>query len=245
MVTRFWHRYRMIGLERLPPSPVLFVCNHSGCGACEVIGMIGAWWRHFGLTRSPRALMHDTFYLIPGIAHLERAVGALRANRENGLAVLEAGRDLVVFPGGDLDACRPLWQARRVIFGNRRGYARLALEAGVPVVPVATRGSHYTYLVTPLTPVVGWLVHKTGLTRARRFPVTFALIAVIVSAFACPWWVTALAVVCFVVPNPVRITTEVLEPIDVVAATAHIADPAARVEAVHALVHGALEGSLK
>ena len=94
MVTRFWHRYRMIGLERLPPSPVLFVCNHSGCGACEVIGMIGAWWRHFGLTRSPRALMHDTFYLIPGIAHLERAVGALRANRENGLAVLEAGRDL-------------------------------------------------------------------------------------------------------------------------------------------------------
>jgi hypothetical protein len=42
------------------------------------------------------------------------------------------------------------------------------------------------------------------------------------------------------VPNPSRVTTDVLEPIDVRALTAHIADHDARIEAAHALVHGAL-----
>jgi len=42
-------------------------------------------------------------------------------------------------------------------------------------------------------------------------------------------------------PNPVRITSEVLPPIDVTQATAHLSDPAERIEAAHQLVHGALQ----
>jgi hypothetical protein len=50
-------------------------------------------------------------------------------------AELAAGRDVITFPGGDLDAGRPFHLPRVVRFGNRRGYAKLALEAGVPIVP--------------------------------------------------------------------------------------------------------------
>jgi hypothetical protein len=42
------------------------------------------------------------------------------------------------------------------------------------------------------------------------------------------------------VPNPVPISITVLEPIDLRARTAHIEDPESRIEAAHALVHGAL-----
>jgi hypothetical protein len=43
-----------------------------------------------------------------------------------------------------------------------------------------------------------------------------------------------------VVPTPVRITSEVLAPIDLRAAVEHLSDEHARVEHAHQLVYGAL-----
>ena len=86
--------------------------------------------------------------------------------------------------------------------------------------------------------------------RNERFPITVgALLVVLAAALAIagalsPWWILA-ALLAAIVPTPVRITTEILEPIDVCAATAHIADPAERVEAAHHLVHGTLARAVK
>jgi hypothetical protein len=55
-----------------------------------------------------------------------------------------------------------------------------------------------------------------------------------------PGYWLAVAALCLLVPNPVPISITVLEPIDLRARTAHIEDPESRIEAAHALVHGAL-----
>jgi 1-acyl-sn-glycerol-3-phosphate acyltransferase len=129
---------------------------------------------------------------------------------------------------------------RAVVFGDRRGYVRLALKTGVPVVPFATIGSHHTYLLLPwIGDALGARLRRWGVVRDARVPVPLASLGVLAATIACalgaaPLWALALAVAALV------ITTDILEPIDVRAATALIEDPAARVEAAHRLVHGRL-----
>jgi 1-acyl-sn-glycerol-3-phosphate acyltransferase len=243
---RIWFRYRMRRMDRVPRGPALLVGNHSGIGVADVLCMLGAWRARHGLERRGVGLMHDLFVAMPVVGWIARSFGAVAAKPELARQAFDRGYDVLVFPGGDLDACRPLHMPRDVRFGPRRGYVRLALERGVPVVPVATIGSHWTYLVLPGG---AWLARVFGAKRAARvvsWPVTVgavvlvAVIALAAASVVSPWWILA-AVVAAIVPSPFRVTSEVLPPIDVCAATAHIADPAERVESAHRLVHGALQ----
>lgn len=244
-VNGVWFRYQLRGTWRVPAGGCLFVGNHSAIGIADVLCLLGGWTLAFGTTRRAVGMMHKMFVQAPIVGHIARAFGAVYADPENAREALARGWAVACFPGGDLDACRPVTEARLVHFGPRRGYVRLALAQGVPVVPVATVGSHYTYT---LLPGGAWIARVTRMkrwARCERFPLVlgvlgaFAIDALAVAGIV-PWWCVALAAVAALVPNPVRITTEILAPIDVCALTAHITDPAARVEAAHALVYGAL-----
>ena len=182
--------------------------------------LVAGWWRHFGTERPVSGMMHDFFLRVPGIGHYYRAIGAVSASRAACLAVLNAGRDVLVFPGGDIDACRPIHQPRRVDFGPRRGYIHVALDSGVPIVPMATIGSHYT---CPMAPGGRLLARGLGLERrlrVHRVPLTLSPILL-----------------------PARITSELLAPLDLVAATRDLPE-GGRIEAAHALVIGALRDAV-
>lgn len=132
----------------------------------------------------------------------------------------------------------PVWTAPRGS-PSRRG-APLDTERSL-----ATIGSHLTYVLLPGGASIARVTRMKSWARCERFPLVLGevcALTVLALAFAhvAPWWVAAIALLIALVPNPIRITTEVLPPIDVAAETAHIADPTARIEAAHALVHGAL-----
>nr|MBK7068987.1 hypothetical protein [Deltaproteobacteria bacterium] len=81
--------------------------------------------------------------------------------------------------------------------------------------------------------------------RAHTIPLPLGWLAIVgaIAMFAIhllPWWGVMTVVVAGLVPNPVQITSEVLPPIDLRTATAHLAGDAAKVEHAHALVYGAL-----
>jgi 1-acyl-sn-glycerol-3-phosphate acyltransferase len=242
--TRALFRYALRGLDRLPPAPCLFVGNHSGAGAMEVLCMLPAWHAHFGESRRVYALANKVSLGYPKIGPWLRSVGALDASYDNGLATLRAGRDLLVFPGGDIDSFRPFYQGRRVVFGSRRGYVRLALEAGVPIVPLATIGAHHTYLMAPGNT---WLARKLGLKKRVRLesaPMTLGAYGAALASGAAllslidPFFAIA-AIAGAAAPLPVRITSEMRNPIDLTRALREVAE-AERVERGHAIVFGAL-----
>jgi 1-acyl-sn-glycerol-3-phosphate acyltransferase len=247
--TRVWFRSRVEDLDRIPREPVIVVGNHSGVGIADVMCLLGGWFDHFGDRRRAVGLMHDLFVGAPLLGRLFRSFGAVRASRENAAATTKLPHDIVVYPGGDIDACRPMTRPRDVDFGSRRGYIRLALQSRRPIVPVATLGSHHTYLLLPLDGL--WrAIRLRKFTRLERLPVPLASIGLVATLAAClagalpASWVIA-AALWLLIPNPTRVTSRVLEPIDVSARTEHITDPEERVEAAHALVHGALSAELK
>jgi 1-acyl-sn-glycerol-3-phosphate acyltransferase len=249
-VNRIWHRYELRGTERIGDRPVLFVGNHSGLGIADVLCMLGGWRTRFGVRRRVVGMMQDIFCALPIIGWCAKRFGAVYASPDAARASFARGYDVICFPGGDIDACRPMTAPRDVCFGDRRGYVRLALATGVSIQPVVTLGSHHSYLVLPGADRLGRLVRSLGLKRSKRFPITVGSLGVVLAialavlGLASPWWI-ALALLAAVIPTPVRITSEVLPAIDVCAATANIANPEERIEAAHRLVHGALQTALR
>jgi 1-acyl-sn-glycerol-3-phosphate acyltransferase len=245
-ISRIWFRYGFRHAERIPRGKVLFVGNHSGIGIADVLCMVGAATTALPEGRRCVGMMHKAFIDTPIVGTIASGFGAVPADPASAKEAFARGHDVICFPGGDLDATRPFYEARRVHFGKRRGYVRLALEQNVPIVPLATIGAHYTYV---LLPGGAWIARVTRMkkwARCERFPLVLGTVLALgvlalTLALALPWWVAAIAGLAALVPNPVRITTEVLPAIDVAAQTAHIEDPTERIEAAHALVHGALE----
>ena len=75
-----------------------------------------------------------------------RRYGTVTASPENAQRALDAGAALLVYPGGDWEVHRPVWERNKLDFAGRKGFVRLALDAGVPIVPVVSIGGQETAL---------------------------------------------------------------------------------------------------
>ncbi len=72
--------------------------------------------------------------------------GTVPASPANMATALERGAALLVYPGGDEESFRPSWETGRIDFAGRTGFVKLALEHGVPIVPIVATGGQETAL---------------------------------------------------------------------------------------------------
>jgi 1-acyl-sn-glycerol-3-phosphate acyltransferase len=165
------------GWENLPSGPVLVVSNHSGGSTLiDAAGFLYGWHRHFAFERPLHVLAHDFLFSQSVTGPMLAKVGALRASHRYARQVLtDAGRDLMVMPGGDQETWRPYRDRYRVEFHGHRGYARLALSTGVPIIPVAGAGAHDTLLVLTQGRKLARRLRLHELLRIDIFPIHLSL----------------------------------------------------------------------
>jgi 1-acyl-sn-glycerol-3-phosphate acyltransferase len=161
------------GWENLPDPGALLIANHSGGTVIpDVWGLGMAWYGQHGADRPVHALAHEMVFALDGTARFFAKRGILRATREAARTILvDHQRDLLVLPGGDLDTWRPWKDRYKVNFAGRKGYARVALQTGAPVVPVAHAGAHDTLIVLDDGERIARLLRFPELFRANIFPV--------------------------------------------------------------------------
>jgi 1-acyl-sn-glycerol-3-phosphate acyltransferase len=172
-----WFHVDARGWENVPKAPALFVSNHSGGTSIpDAWGFGFAWHTHFGVRRPIHTLAHEMIFSIPPVGRFFARGGVLRAQPQLGEKVLtEWRRDLLVMPGGDVDVWRPYRERYKVKFAGRKGYARLALKARVPIVPVANAGAHSTLRVLTDGEPIARLLGFPKLFRASIFPVHLSI----------------------------------------------------------------------
>lgn len=172
-----WFRLDARGFEWVPPSPALFVSNHSGgMTALDTWGLLVSWYRHFTSKRPLHPCAHELLLSMRAAECFFARRGVLHAHPDVALSTLrDHRRDLLVMPGGDVDTWRPFRDRYRVQFAGRTGYARLALKAGVPIVPVAHAGAHHTLVVLTDGQSIAKRLRLSKLARARVWPIHLAL----------------------------------------------------------------------
>jgi 1-acyl-sn-glycerol-3-phosphate acyltransferase len=158
--------------DALPPQGAyLLVANHSGLGNADIVCLIETFVNR-PRARSPAAMVHPaSFNSWPAGAWMAR-LGAIPSTYEAALGALSRGIPVLVFPGGDIEATRPVWHAGRVDFGGRKGFLKIAREAKVPIVPMGIRGSHFTAPILFRSETLSRLLVFPHVTGVRRFPVT-------------------------------------------------------------------------
>ena len=171
-----WFRVDVRGIETLPPSPVMIVSNHSGGTIIpDVWGFLWFWYRRFGTARPIHPSGHELIFANERIGRWFARRGVIHANPHLAREALARGRDLMVMPGGDRDTWRPYSRRYEVEFAGRTGYARLALQARVPIVPVAHAGAHETLIVLSDGHRFARAVGLRAIARAEVFPVHLSL----------------------------------------------------------------------
>jgi 1-acyl-sn-glycerol-3-phosphate acyltransferase len=200
-----WFRPKIRGLEHIPrEGPVLLVGNHSGGTLiADTFAFAFAFYTHFGSKRPFYQLAHDLVLRIPAIAAGFRRYGTLPASHENAGRALDAGAAVLVYPGGDYESHRPSFESAEVDFGGRSGFVRLALDRGIPIVPVVAIGGQETALFVTRGEWAAKALRLDRLLRLKVFSVQLGP----------PFGVTVLDLPGRI-PLPSQVTIEVLPSFD-------------------------------
>ncbi len=204
LAASLWYRGEVRGLGNVPDSgPVLLVGNHSGGNMMpDTLVFTMAFNTYFGVERPFYQLAHNLVLSMPGLGWL-RKFGTVAASPGNARKALRSGAALLVYPGGDYEVHRPSWQRNRVDFDGRKGFIRLALEEGVPIVPVVAIGGQETALFLSRGEHLAHWLALDRLFRLKVLPISLAL----------PWGLNVGDMLGHV-PLPAKITVETLPPID-------------------------------
>jgi 1-acyl-sn-glycerol-3-phosphate acyltransferase len=203
LASSLYFRGEVRGLGNIPEDgPVLLVGNHSGGNLTPDTHVFTlAFCAYFGVERRFYQLAHNLVLSMPGLGML-RKYGTVAASPDNARKALDSGAALLVYPGGDYEVHRPVWEGNRVDFDGRKGFIRLALEHDVPIVPLVSIGGQETSLFLSRGEHLARLLALDKLFRLKVLPISLAI----------PWGLNVGDMLGHW-PLPAKITIEALPPI--------------------------------
>jgi 1-acyl-sn-glycerol-3-phosphate acyltransferase len=205
-MSRVYFRAEVRDLSNIPAEgPVLLVGNHSGGTLiADTFVFAQGFYDHFGPLRRFHQLAHDLVFKIPGARASLSRYGTVPASPENMARALQRDAALLVYPGGDHETYRPTWESAKIDFAGRTGFARLAIEHGVPIVPIVAIGGQETALFLGQGRRLARMLRLDSVLRLKVFP----------AQIAPPFGVTVLDLPGRI-PLPSKIVVRALPKIDV------------------------------
>lgn len=133
--------------SEIPKGPVLYVAHPHG-----LYGL--SWFIHIALgitdwpSERPVLAVHSIFFKLPLIRELFQRHGCIEATEEAILETLKKGTSVVLLVGGIEELYHTDPYTIQLILKKRKGYARIAKKANVPLVPLLTVGESELFPVT-------------------------------------------------------------------------------------------------
>ncbi len=147
-----YHRYRVEGLEHVPRRGAALLVSFHSYSVIDALLLGRAIYLRDG--RVARGLTDKLVFRVPGLRDVATSLGIVAGTPDNGLGLLRNGELAGCMPGGALEWSRPARLRGTMRWGEHRGYARLAIRAGVPIIATACPAADRAFFV----PFDGWTV---------------------------------------------------------------------------------------
>lgn len=131
------------GLERIPAEPALFLCHPHG-----LIGY--SWMLHFCYeisqwpheTPKPLVAIHSILFRLPIVRDILEQFRCIEAREDIITRHLKEGKSVAIVTGGIEEMVHNGDTTVKIVLQKRKGYARIAKECAVPIVPLFTVGEN-------------------------------------------------------------------------------------------------------
>ena len=166
---RAYFRYEVVGLENVPPrGRAVLVSNH---GILPVDGLLLMHAIKEAHGRWVRGLTDRRIFRIPYLRQLFLDLGIVLAHPETGQALLEREDMVYIMPGGAREAFKSSRERYRLMWRRRKGFVRLAIQTGSPIVPAVCMGIDETYHVA----FEGYRLSEKIFGKGALLPISFLL----------------------------------------------------------------------
>ena len=172
-VARAYFNPEFLGLWELDlGKPALWVGNHTLFGLTDAPLMVEHLYTQYGVML--RGLGDRGHFDVPWWGDMLVRNGMVLGTPENCAALMEAGQHVLVFPGGGREVMRRKGEAYRLVWKQRTGFARLAIEHGYDIIPFGSVGPDEAYDIlldandVMATPLWQWLVRRYGVDAKTR-----------------------------------------------------------------------------
>lgn len=141
---KHYFRVRCFGTKNIKDQPYIVVANHSGQIAIDGMLICSMFSTQVEPPRILRPMVERFFTGIPFIGSWAAEGGAVLGDRQNCINLLERGESVLVFPEGVKGIAKDsedFYDMKK--FG--RGFFRIALATGIPILPIAVVGAEEFY----------------------------------------------------------------------------------------------------
>jgi 1-acyl-sn-glycerol-3-phosphate acyltransferase len=159
------------GLDNLDAQkPTLYVANHTIYGVTDGTLYVAEAYLKKGIYM--RGLADDMHFKIPGWNKIFTQLGFARGSRENCSLLMKQKQHILVYPGGTREVCKRKGEAYQLIWKDRTGFARMAMQHGYDIVPIVNVGGDDAYQIIKNPEeildhtLLGTFLKKTGFAKS-------------------------------------------------------------------------------
>jgi 1-acyl-sn-glycerol-3-phosphate acyltransferase len=129
---------KVYGIDNVPRRRALLVGNHTVMGMLDSPLMCAELFEQ-GI--AVRSLGDHAHFKIPVWRDVLTACGVVEGTRAITAELMRRGEVILVYPGGGREVAKRRGEKYQLIWKERMGFARLAVEHGYPIVPFAAVGA--------------------------------------------------------------------------------------------------------
>lgn len=164
---RTWFDPHIFGIDKVSrDKPAMYVCNHTIFGLTD-----GIFFGSEAFLKKDvyiHALVDDRHMQVPVWRDIVSDLGMIQASREACAVLMRRKAHIMVFPGGTREICKQKGEEYQLIWKRRLGFARMAIDAGYDIVPVASYGGEETYNILwdsndIMKSPIGYWLKKSGI----------------------------------------------------------------------------------
>jgi 1-acyl-sn-glycerol-3-phosphate acyltransferase len=143
-IVRRYLRVEASGMENIPKTgPGIIIANHSGYAGFDVVMLLNEIERATG--RKARTVAHKLWFVGAPVKVLSEKMGFIEADLNSALEVLRKGELIILFPEGEAGNFKPTNRRYR-LQEFKRGFVRLSMITGAPIIPAAVIGAEETHI---------------------------------------------------------------------------------------------------